>query len=394
MSLADRLRDDAQELAHDLTEVRHRLHEHPEIGLHLPVTQRIVLEQLEGLDLEISTGSALSSVTAVLRGAAGGPTVLLRGDMDALPMPEDVDLPFRSEVDGAMHACGHDAHVAMLAGAAHVLAGMRKDIAGRVVFMFQPGEEGFGGARFMIEEGLLRDTTPDAAFAIHQTPMIPSGYVAGKGGPIMASADQLRIVVHARGGHASMPHQTCDPIPIAAEIVLAIQSMITRRIDIFNPAVVTIAKIRSGTTSNVIPETAEMLGTIRAVSARTRTEVHDNLRRVAENIALAHGATAEVIVEDGGYPVTVNDAAWATRSLSIADATLGEGKGIVMPSPVMGAEDFSYVLEEVPGAMVFLGTMPSDAPVEPNHSNRMVIDESAMAAGIALYSAVALDLCK
>ena len=378
----------------DAIALRRRLHRQPELGLELPQTQQAILESLEGLPLTVTTGTTTSSVVAVLDGDREGPTMLLRGDMDALPMPEDVDLPFKSEVDGAMHACGHDAHVAMLAGAAHVLSGMRKDIAGRVVFMFQPGEEGFHGARYMIEEGLLTDaaTKPDAAFAIHQTAMIPSGMVVSKGGAMMASADVLRIVVSARGGHASMPHQTCDPIPIAAEIVLAIQSMITRRIDIFNPAVVTIAKIRSGTTNNVIPETAEMLGTIRAVSARTRTEVHDNLKRVAENIAAAHGATATVEIEVG-YPVTVNDDEWATRSLAIAEATLGEGKTVLAPAPVMGAEDFSYVLEEVPGAMVFLGTMPSDHPVEPNHSNRMVIDESAMAAGIALYSAVALDLC-
>ena len=379
----------------DAIALRRRLHRQPELGLELPQTQQAILESLDGLPLTVTTGTTTSSVVAVLDGDRDGPTMLLRGDMDALPMPEDVDLPFKSEVDGVMHACGHDAHVAMLAGAAHVLSGMRKDIAGRVVFMFQPGEEGFHGARHMIEEGLLTDaaTKPDAAFAIHQTAMIPSGMVVSKGGAMMASADVLRIVVSARGGHASMPHQTCDPIPIAAEIVLAIQSMITRRIDIFNPAVVTIAKIRSGTTNNVIPETAEMLGTIRAVSARTRTEVHDNLKRVAENIAAAHGATATVEIEVG-YPVTVNDDEWATRSLAIAEATLGEGKTLRAPSPVMGAEDFSYVLEEVPGAMVFLGTMPSDAPVEPNHSNRMVIDESAMAAGIALYAAVALDLCR
>jgi hippurate hydrolase len=259
--------------------------------------------------------------------------------------------------------------------------------------MFQPGEEGFGGARYMLDEGLLA-TEPSAAFAIHQTPNLPSGLIAAKGGAMLASADVLKITVTAEGGHASMPHLACDPVPVACEIATAIHTMITRSIDVFDPAVVTIAKIDAGTTSNVIPETAHLLGTIRAVSERTRRKVWDNLRRLADGIAAAHGATAEVVVEEG-YPVTVNDDGWADTALAVADETLGQGRAIRMPAPVMGAEDFSYVLEAVPGTMVFLGTQPAGAAhAAPNHSNRMVLDEGAMASGVALYAAMALHHCR
>lgn len=388
--------DAAGGLLDDAVALRRRLHQHPELGLELPETQAAVLEALEGLPLAVTTGTTTSSVVAVLDGDRPGPTVLLRGDMDALPMPEDTGLDYASTVDGVMHACGHDAHVAMLAGAAHLLAAKRGDLAGRVVFMFQPGEEGHHGAKHMLDEGLLAAAADGAepvsmAFAIHQTPVIPSGMIATKGRALLASADELYVTVTGRGGHASMPHHAVDPIPIACEIVTAIQAMVTRRVDVFDPAVVTVSKIRAGTTSNVIPETAKLLGTIRTTSERTRNAVIDDLRRLAEGIAGAHGA--EATVEIGfGYPVTVNDDGAAAFALDTARLLLGDGAAVEMPSPVMGAEDWSYVLQEVPGSMAFLGTMPSGVtgPVAPNHSNRMVIDEGAMTAGIGAYAGVAL----
>lgn len=378
-------------------DLRRRIHAQPELGLDLPTTQAAVLEALDGLPLTVTTGTSSSSVVAVLDGDQAGPTVLLRGDMDALPMPEDTGLDFASIVDGAMHACGHDAHVAMLAGAAKLLVARRGDLAGRVAFMFQPGEEGHHGARAMLDEGLLDLVAAGGepvslAFAIHQTPTIPAGVVATKGRSLMASADELQITVRGRGGHASMPHHATDPIPVACEIVMAIQSLVTRRVDVFDPAVVTVAKIRAGSTTNVIPETATIWGTIRTVSETTRTAVMADLERLAHGIASAHGATAEVDLTYG-YPVTVNDDDAAQFALDTATALLGEKAVVEMPAPVMGAEDWSYVLQEVAGAMAFLGTRPAGvAPADaaPNHSNRMLLDESAMAVGIATYAGVAL----
>jgi len=373
--------------------LRRDIHAHPELGLDLPRTQRVVLEALAGLDLEISTGVGLTSVTAVLETGRSGPTVLLRGDMDALPMPEDTGLDFASTVEGAMHACGHDAHVAMLAGAARLLRAHEDELAGRVVFMFQPGEEGHHGARFMIDEGVLDVAGPvDMAFAIHQSPSMPLGMVVTKGGTLLASADVFTLDVVGRGGHASMPHHALDPIPVACEIVVAIQSMVTRKVDVFDPAVVTVAQVTSGTTSNVIPERATVTGTIRTVSDRTRSLVHRELERLARGIAQAHGASLDFTIVPG-FPVTVNDVAQAEWVCKVAEAVVGPELVTRIPNPIMGAEDFSYVLEKVPGAMAFLGTCPDGVAFHeaaPNHSNRMVLNESAMASGISLYSAVAL----
>ena len=381
---------EAQDLLDDTIQLRRRIHRHPEIGLALPRTQATVLEALDGLGLTVETGGRTTSVVARLTGTRRGPTILLRADMDALPLREETGLPFASEVEGAMHACGHDAHVAMLVGAARLLARRRATLGGAVLFMFQPGEEGYHGARVMLEEGLLDGAAPPTgAFALHVTHRHAAGVIATRPGPTMASGDTIQIVVRGRGGHASAPHDCLDPVPVACEIVQAFQTLVTRRVNVFDPAVLTIARIEAGTTRNVIPETASLLGTVRTVSEATRERVLEGVRRVAEGVAAAHGA--EVGIElIRGYPVTVNDADFAGFVLDTAGALLGPERAHAMSHPVMGSEDFSYVLQRVPGAMANLGTRPENGPVFPNHSNRMLVNESALATGIAMHVAVAL----
>lgn len=390
----------AADLLDDAIGLRRTLHEWPELGNDLPITSERVLEALDGLSLDITRHESTSGIVATLEGDAPGPTILLRGDMDALPMPEDTGVDFTSKVDGCMHACGHDTHTAMLVGAATMLTERRDELAGRVLFMFQPGEEGHHGARFMLDEGLL-DVPPlrdgsaspvDAAFALHITSAMPTGWVSTRGGPVMASADTMMIRVTGEGGHASEPHRALDPIPVACEIVQALQTMVTRSIDVFNPSVVTVGRIAAGTTTNVIPESATIEGTIRTVSERSRSKVHDGIRRVAEGVAAAHGCGVEVEI-DIGYPVTANDVSYAARALELATDVVGPERAVELPNPVMGSEDFSYVLNEVPGAMVFLGGTHPDrnpATAAPNHSNRVHFDEDAMTTGIALYATAAL----
>jgi len=381
---------DAERVAADAIQLRRRIHRHPEIGLALPRTQAAVLEALDGLGLETRAGQRTTSVIARLTGGKPGPTILLRADMDALPLREATGLPFASEVDGAMHACGHDAHVAMLVGAARVLARRRAELAGSVLFMFQPGEEGYHGARVMLEEGLLDGTaSPTGAFALHVTHREAAGVITTRPGPMLASGDTVQITVRGKGGHASAPHDCLDPIPVACEIVQAFQTLVTRRVNVFDPAVITIAKIEAGTTRNVIPETAHLLGTVRTVSELTRERVLEGVRRVADGIATAHGAEAAVELIRG-YPVTSNDAGFAEFVLDTAREVLGAERVTPMRHPVMGSEDFSYVLQRVPGAMANLGTRPDGGEVYPNHSNRMLLNETALASGIALHVAVAL----
>jgi amidohydrolase len=383
----------AEEGLDDAIALRRELHRRPELGLDLPDTQQLVLDSLEGLGLDIHEGERVTSVMGVLQGDLEGPTTLLRADMDALPLNEDTGLDFSSRIDGVMHACGHDAHVAMLVGAARLLSRHRADLRGRVVFMFQPGEEGYAGARYMLEEGLIERFGPfDRAHALHITPLVQSGFVATKSGTLLASSDSFVVTVTGRGGHASRPEDAIDPIPVACELVGALQSMVTRRVPVFDPGVLTVASIKAGTTSNVIPETAVIMGTIRAVSDQTREIVLEGLNRVAEHVAAAHGCTAEVKPMAVSYPVTVNADIDAERMLTVAGSVLGEDRVFRMPSPLMGAEDWSFVLDKVPGAMAFLGAQPpGDGPVAGNHSNRMLIEESSMAAGIAVHAALALS---
>ena len=394
------LRDEATELQPDTVALRRALHERPEVGNELPITRERVLDSLDGLPLDLTLHETTSGISALLTGGRPGPTVLLRGDMDALPLHEDTGLDFSSLHEGQMHACGHDTHTAMLSSAAKLLAAHRDEIPGRVLFMFQPGEEGHHGAKYMLDEGLL-DVPPlpdgsespvTGAFALHITSTIPTGVVATKGGPILASADEFTIRVHGAGGHASAPSQAVDPVPIACEIVIALQTMITRRIDTFDPAVLTVGQVHTGTNNNIIPAVAEINGTIRAFSEQTRTRVHDHLRRVAEKIAEAHGATAEPEILHG-YPVTSNQHEFASFTIDAARAALGHERVVQLPNPVMAAEDFSYVLDRIPGTMMFLGGTPPErdprtAPA--NHSNLVTFDEDAMTTGVEMYAQMAL----
>ena len=290
------------------------------------MTQALVLDAVRGLGLEPVAGVTVGSVVATIEGAGPGPTILLRADMDGLPLTEETGLDFASEHDGRMHACGHDTHVAMLMGAARLLLDDRASWSGRVLLMFQPGEEGFHGARYMLEEGLLDQSggeRPSGAFALHISTLYETGTIDVRPGPMLASGDTLRITVRGRGGHASTPHTAVDPITVAAEIVLALQLMVTRRVDAFDPAVVTIAQVVAGTTTNIIPETAFLAGTMRTVSAARREAVKAEVRRVCEGVAAAHGASVELEIEPG-YPVTVNDDAFTAMVLDVAREVVGE----------------------------------------------------------------------
>ncbi|WP_166354927.1 M20 metallopeptidase family protein [Phytoactinopolyspora limicola] len=372
---------------------RRTLHQHPELGLDLPVTRKAVLEEISDLGLTIRLSESTSAVVAELEGASDGPTMILRGDMDALPLREDTGLPFASKVDGVMHACGHDTHVAMLAGAARLLAARRDELAGRVLFFFQPGEEGHHGARYALEEGLLDADPVAGAFALHITSQYTSGTINLRPGPILAAADDFRVVFTGRGGHASAPHNANDPIPAACELVTTLQVALSRRVSVFDPAVLTVGQITAGTTSNIIPATAEIRGTIRTLSEESREDVIQRLRTVAEGVAAAHELSVEVEVVPG-YPVTVNDPTFAESVRETTTSLLGAERVAHIDEPLMGAEDFSYVLQRYPGTMAFLGAAPDGTDPEqaaPNHSNLVVFNEAALATGVAVYAAVALD---
>ena len=393
--MATGILDDATAISGEIADLRHAIHAEPEIGLDLPKTQLKVLDALEGLPLEVITGQGLSSVTAVLRGARPGRTVLLRGDMDALPVTERTGVSFASQVPGAMHACGHDLHTAMLAGAAKLLSTRQGDLAGNVIFMFQPGEEGAGGARIMISEGVLdaAGERPCAAYALHvASSVLPLGLVASRPGTAMAAADTLHVTVRGRGGHGSQPHLAADPIPAACEIVTALQTMVTRKFDVFDPVVLTVGTFHAGTTDNVIPDDAKFIATVRTFSPQTRDRIRDAALRLIRQIAAAHGLEADASFVDG-YPVTVNDQAEVGFAQHTTAELLGEDRFLTAPFPLTGSEDFSYVLEQVPGAFMMLGACPAGtdpATAAYNHSAEATFDDAALADGTALYAELAI----
>lgn len=382
-----------------LRSLRRDLHRVPEVGLHLPATQALVLAELEGLGLdEVRVGVALSSVVGVLRGARPGPIVLLRADMDALPMVEETGLDFASR-NGATHACGHDLHMAGLVGAARLLAAHRDELAGTVVFAFQPGEEGHGGAPLMLEEGLLEIAggVPDASFAIHVWPTLPRGVFATRPGAVMAGMNHLHATIHGTGGHASSPHHVRDTVPVIAEIVLALQSFVTRRIDVGDPVVLTVTQLAADASAiNVIPDRSTLGASIRTLSRRSIEQLAAELPRFIEGIAAAHGCRAEVAFAET-YPVTVNSPRQTEVAVAALERRFGADRVTRLDAPLMASEDFAFILEQSPGAFVLLGARPDDLPpdeAEQPHSPRVRFDDAGLhdhALGLASLALEALS---
>ncbi len=380
---------------------RHDIHQHPELGYEEKRTAALVAAHLKSLGLVVQENvGGIGGVVGILKGAKPGPTVALRADMDALPVTEQVDLPFKSTVRtvyqgqdvGVMHACGHDTHVAMLMGTAEVLAGMRSELPGTVKFVFQPAEEvpPRGGALPMIEAGVLEGV--DVIFGLHVGPG-PIGSIGYRAGPIQASTDNFRIVIHGRQGHGAMPSATVDPIVIGAQVVGALQTIVSRQIDLaVSPAVVTVGAFHGGVRENIIPDSVYMIGTVRTFDGRVRSSIHSRMKRISENIAEASGATATVSIVPG-YPVTVNDPTTVARFIPtlrrVAGAAGAAERGLTMPS-----EDFSRYAERVPGFFFNLGVTPAGidlATVASNHSPLFQADDKALPYGVRAMSSVALD---
>ncbi|MGW6456839.1 M20 metallopeptidase family protein [Streptomyces sp. NPDC055078] len=373
----------------DLIALRRALHAHPEVGLDLPRTQTAVLTALDGLGLAVTTGDGLTSVTAVLRGGRPGPVVLLRSDMDALPIQEATSLPFAA-ANGAMHACGHDLHMAGLVGAARLLAARRAELPGTVVFMFQPGEEGYAGGRLMIEEGVLEAAgeRPVAAYAVHVDCVTPGGRAVTRPGPMMSGVSALHIRVAGTGGHAAYPHHGVDPVPVAAEIILAVQSFVARRIPVADPAVVSVTRVSSDSAAgNVLAGSVSLEANLRVLSPATLALVRDELPALAVALGEAHGCTVETEYVES-YPVTVNDPAETERVLALLGERYGD-RVVRLPFPGMASEDFAYVLEKVPGTLVFLGVRPENGSSGPMHSERAVFDDSRLDEHAALLAELA-----
>jgi len=385
---------------------RRDLHEHPELGNREFRTSKIVADHLRGLGIEVKEKVAHTGVVGVLKGGKPGPVVALRADMDALPVKEEVDVPFASKVTtewsgmqcGVMHACGHDAHTAILMGVAELLAGMRERIPGTVKFIFQPAEEGApdgenGGAKQMIEEHCLEAPKVGAIFGLHVTSNHHTGKIGYRVGPLMASSDEMRIFVRGSQTHAAMPWRGADPIVAASQIVVGLQTIVSRRLEITKePSVVTVGVFHGGVRKNIIPDEVRMEGTIRAFDEAQRDAIHEHVKRIAEMIAAAGGAQAKVMIKRG-YDVTVNDPALTEWSVPTLKRVAGEANvGVV--DKVCGAEDFSFYKKVVPGLFIRVGcTPPGRAIAEsaPNHSPRFFVDEACLVLGMRALSTLAVD---
>jgi hippurate hydrolase len=365
--------------------LRRDIHREPELGFDTQRTAEKVLAALDGLPLDMETGVAKNGIVATLEGEGDGPTVALRADMDALPILEDTGLPFASETEGTMHACGHDGHTSMLVGAAHALSGMRDRLGGTVKFIFQPAEEGGGGGKVMVDEGVADGVS--SIFALHLWPGLPFGKVATKAGPIMAAADAFEMEVKASGGHGAMPHLASDAIAIAAHIVTALQTIVSREVDPVEPAVLTVGEIGAGTAFNIIPDKARIGGTVRTLNADLRERIPGRMEDLARGIARGMGGDVDLDYTFS-YPVTVNDEAAADLALGIAEDLFGGESVLELPNPSMGAEDFSYFLETLPGAFIWLGV---GEEVSGLHTPKFAFDEEILPLGSALLAAISIS---
>ena len=389
MSVVQRFDDLKEEVREGVGEMivalRRDIHCEPELGFDTEKTAGKVLAALDGLPLDIRTGVAQNGVVATLKGEGAGPTVGLRADMDALPILEETGLPFASEVDGTMHACGHDGHTSMLVGAAHALSGMRERMNGTVKFFFQPAEEGGGGGKVMVEEGVADDLA--SIFALHLWPGLPFGKAATKAGPIMAAADAFEMTVRGAGGHGAMPHLTADAITMAAQIVTALQTVVSREVDPVEPAVLTVGEIGAGTAFNIIPETARLGGTVRTLNEDLRRRMPERIEHIARGVAQGMRGDAEIDYEFS-YPVTMNDEGAANRALSVIGELFGEENKLELPNPSMGAEDFAFFLQKIPGAFIWLGV---GQDISGLHTSTFAFDEEILPLGSALLTALALE---
>jgi IAA-amino acid hydrolase len=383
------LLDEARALQDRMVAVRRELHRHPELMYDLHRTSEVVRRELDAAGIPYRFPVAETGIVATI-GGGGGPCVALRADMDALPIHEEADVPFRSEINGKMHACGHDCHTAMLLGAAQLLKARESEIRGTVKLLFQPAEEGGAGGLRMCNEGALENPKVQRAFGLHVWPYIPTGVIASCAGPMLASAGMVEIVVYGVGGHAAMPHTTVDPVVAAARIVGELQTIVSREVDPMTPAVVSITTIHGGDAFNVIPPEVRLQGTIRSMTTDGLKFLQERVRAIAEGTAAAHRCTAEVTFPGEDYPATVNDAeAWALAR-QVGAGLLG-ADAVKEMTPIMGGEDFSYVLERVPGCFVVLGTGKPEIGADKGlHHPRFIADEDALPIGAALHAAFAL----
>ena len=366
--------------------LRRDIHREPELGFDTERTAEKVLAALDGLPLDIETGVARNGIVATLWGGEG-PTVALRADMDALPIEEETGLPFSSEIEGRMHACGHDGHTSMLVGAAHALSqrDLRDRLNGTVKFVFQPAEEGGGGGRVMVDEGVADDVA--SIFALHLWPGLPFGKVATKAGPIMAAADAFEMEIRGSGGHGAMPHLAADAVVIAAQVVTTLQTVVSREIDPVEPAVLTVGEIGAGTAFNIIPEKARLGGTVRTLNPDLRERMPGRIEALARGVAKGMRGDANLDYTFS-YPVTVNEEAAADRVLEVAEDLFGVESVLELPNPSMGGEDFAFFLEKVPGAFIWLGV---GEDISGLHTPQFAFDEEVLSRGSALLAALALE---